>query len=379
MVTSSRPSARTSFIALCSGLASFSVVARAQAQTPGSPPPDGTALVAAPTATYVPPDIKKATDGTNISISAGGQYETGNTQLLAATVNALVDTRRGANGFGASLLGNYGQGATPGNSPVETADNVQGRVRYDRYIIDQASLFLINTGRHDKFQGLEFRYNLDPGVKYLFLSASDNTLWVEAGYDFQYDVREDNARVQLDPTGAPIPDAPLLSKTEINHSIRLFAGFKHAFNPAVTLATGLEYIQSVSDGKHRWLNYDALLAAKVWGGLAVGIGFSARFDDEPLPAKKEWDTSTTVSLIYAFSDATPPKPVVIPCVPVPAPVPPYPPTSPNATPPPTVTTSAPDAPATTGVTSPPSTTSGAPATTGATPPATTGATPAPTP
>jgi hypothetical protein len=366
MTPSSRTFGRASLFAAGSGLAALVTAAQARAQTAptGAPPPDATALVAAPTAAHAAPDLKKPQDGTNVSISAGGQLETGNTQLLAATVNGQFDSRRGANGFGASLLGNYGQGATPGNATVETAENLQGRVRYDRYIIDQASLFLINTGRHDKFQGLEFRYNLDPGVKYLFLSASDNALWVEAGYDFQYDVREDGARVQLDATGAPDPTLPLLSKTEVNHSIRLFVGFKHAFNPEVTLASGLEYIQSVSDGKHRWVNFDALLAAKVWGGLAVGLGFSARYDDEPLPTKKEWDTTTTASLIYAFSDATPPKPPVPTCAPAPAVVPePAPASAPPATtPPPVVTTLPPDAPVTTGTapTTPPAPTPPAP-------------------
>ena len=61
-------------------------------------------------------------------------------------------------------------------------------------------------------------------------------------------------------TGAPIPSAPLLAKTSVNHSIRLYAGFKHDFNEEVTLSTGLEYIQSVSDAPHHWINYDALFA-----------------------------------------------------------------------------------------------------------------------
>ena len=271
----------------------------------------------APKDAVTAPDVKKPLDGTSISLSAGGQYATGNTRLLAATMNGQYDSRWGANGIGASILGNYGQGAPPGAGIVETAENVQGRVRYDRYVIDQASLFLINTVRHDRLQGLEVRYNLDPGFKYLFLTAETNLLWVEAGYDFQYDVREDSARVQLDSTGAPIPMAPLLAKTPVNHSIRLYAGYKHDFNEAVTLSTGVEYIQSVSDAPHHWINYDALFAAKVGGGLALGLGFNARYDSDPLPGKQRTDTATTVSLIYAFSDAVPPKAPDVPCTPAP--------------------------------------------------------------
>jgi hypothetical protein len=228
-------------------------------------------------------------------------------------VNGQYESRWGNNGIGASILGNYGQGAAPGADIVETAENVQGRFRYDRYVLDQASVFLINTVRHDRLQGLEVRYNLDPGFKYLFLTAATNLLWVEAGYDFQYDVREDAARVQFDANGAPLPG--LLPKTQVDHAIRLYAGFKHDFNDEVTLSTGLEYIQSVSDGTHHWINYDALFAAKVGGGLAVGLGFSARYDSDPLPEKKNLDTASTVSLIYSFSDAAPPKTPNVPCTP----------------------------------------------------------------
>jgi hypothetical protein len=321
MANSSRPIASTATtVALTAlvGVAAITVTRPALAQAPasptGAPPPDATALVTAPKDdNLAAPDLKKPLDGTNISLSAGGQYATGNTRLLAATVDGEWTSRWGANGIGASLLGNYGQGAPPGSAIVETAENVQGRLRYDRYIIDQASLFLINTVRHDRFQGLEVRYNLDPGLKYLFLSAATTTLWVEGGYDFQYDVREDSALQPVDAMGAPIMGAPLLSKTATDHAVRLYAGFKHAFNEEVTLSTGVEYIQSFTDGTHHWINYDALFAAKVGGGLAVGVGFNVRYDSDPLPGKKTTDMASTLSLIYAFSDAAPPKAPEVPC------------------------------------------------------------------
>src|SRR5579859_2399206 len=174
------------------GLAGTSPAVAQATNTPtGTPPPDATALVTAPKdENLTAPEVQKPLDGTSVSLSAGTQFATGNTRLLAGTMNGEWTSRWGSNGIGASILGNYGQGAPPGGPVVETAENVQGRFRYDRYVIDQASLFLINTVRHDRFQGLEVRYNLDPGVKYLFLTAARSTLWVEAGYDFQYDVRE---------------------------------------------------------------------------------------------------------------------------------------------------------------------------------------------
>ncbi|MGH7269093.1 MAG: DUF481 domain-containing protein [Polyangiaceae bacterium] len=267
-----------------------------------APPPDAKELVSAPTAVANVPVIATPTDSTSATVSAGGQLSTGNSRLAAATANGKFDMRRGSDGFGASLLGNYGQGALPGQEIVETTANLQGRVRYDRYVIEQMSLFGIATGRYDKFQGLDFRLNLDPGVKYLFVNSGPTALWGELGYDFQYDIRNDSALVQTDAMGMPLPS---LDKTATDHSGRAFVGFTHAFNKEVTFSTGIEYLQSLVDSTRYRLNYDGVFAANIGAGLALGVGISARYDHAPLPGKQDLDTATTLSLIYAFS-APPP-------------------------------------------------------------------------
>ncbi|HTB78061.1 MAG TPA: hypothetical protein VK762_32675, partial [Polyangiaceae bacterium] len=107
MANSSRP--WFSPVALAAGLASagFATGSAAFAQSApapptGAPPPDATALVAAPKDPLSVPDVKKPLDGTSLSLSAGGQYATGNTRLLAATVNGQYESRWGNNGIGAS-------------------------------------------------------------------------------------------------------------------------------------------------------------------------------------------------------------------------------------------------------------------------------------
>ncbi len=333
-------------------LAALTIATTAAAADPpaltGAPPAEGKALVEAPKAPGDPPAIEKKVDATTASLSAGGLLTTGNSRLLAMTANGAFDTRFDGNGVGASLLANYGQGAPAGKTIQVTAENIQGRLRYDRYVIERASVFLIATGRHDRFQGLDFRLNLDPGVKYLFAKAASNTLWGEAGYDFQYDIRRNDARVQQDAMMMPVLDAAgqpvLLDKTATDHSLRLFAGFRHSFNKEVTLSTGLEYLQSVVDGERHRLNFDALFAAKIGGGLALGLGFGARYDHAPLPGKETLDTTTSVSLIYAFSNATEAVAKTCPCPDPAAVVEPPPAPSPAPAPPPAPLQPAVDAP-----------------------------------
>jgi hypothetical protein len=293
--------------------------ARAQAELTGAPPADSKALVDAPKGPGDVPSIAKPSDSTSATVSAGGQLATGNSRQLAATANGIFETRFGQNSFGASVLGNYGESAPPGASLVETARNVQGRIRYDRYLIDPASLFFIVTGRQDKFQGLFFRLNLDPGFKYIFYKRPETTVWGELGYDFQYDDRYNSARYVLDANGNRVVDSATgqwewVDKTKVDHSVRAFVGGKHAFNEQVNLALGVEYLQSVVDSKRSRLNFDALFVAKVAAGVSVGFGFSARYDNDPLPGKQDLDTTTSVSLLYSFTEV--PK---LPTQPPPAP------------------------------------------------------------
>jgi putative salt-induced outer membrane protein YdiY len=155
------------------------------------------------------------------------------------------------------------------------------------------------TGRHDRFQGLAFRLNLDPGFKYLFVNRPATALWAEAGYDFQYDTRTREAREVRDEMGVLIDR---LDKHETDHSVRLFLGFRHDFNDKTSLSNGIEYLQSFIHTKRYRFNYDVLFTAKVWGDLALGVGFNARYDNDPLPEKEKLDTTSTLSLVYAFTN-----------------------------------------------------------------------------
>ena len=304
----------------------ISTPAFAQYTPTGAPPPEAKALVEAPKGFGDVPKIESKTDGTSITLSSGGQGSSGNSRLIAVTANGAFDTRFENTGIGLSALANYGRSAAPRQSIQTTTQNVQGRARYDRYVIDQASFFLITTGRHDRFQGIDFRLNLDPGFKYLFVVKQTNALWAEAGYDFQYDLRRDDAL--LDPMGAQPP----LDKTAVDHSSRAFLGMRHAFNEQVTLSGGAEYLQSLVDIVRNRLNFDAIFAAKVWEGLAVGLGFGLRYDHAPLPGKEQLDATTNVSLIYSYSQTTECPPAATPPGPVPdAPIPGAPFPAPPAT------------------------------------------------
>jgi hypothetical protein len=317
----------------------------------------------------------------NASVSAGGQFATGNSRLVAATGTGKFDMRRGDNAFAAAVIGNYSEAysapsATYVTDPMtgqtvqvpaaapgwkESVENLQGKLRYDRYFSRNFSAFMQLTGTHDAFQAITFRLNLDPGVKYLFYNHPDAKIWGEAGYDFQYDLNYTDGNgieqagaggAQTDPNGIDY----LIQKSDTIHSGRLFAGFQHSFNKEVNLNFGLEYLQgfggsgggapTITAGHQAFsptattypaaalangtivdpvsitltgsrLNMDILLAAKLGAGLSFGVGFNAKYNSAPLAGKENLDTSTTLTLIYAFSgkkeEPKPKEPPPCPC------------------------------------------------------------------
>ena len=327
---------------LALGLTLAPATALAQAPAPmgaEAPPPDAKALVAAPKGAKDAPTIAAPTsDETRASLAAGGLITTGNSKTVALTLNGQLDLRRGDNGFLLGALGNYGESSIKGAPSRATAQNLQGKLRYDRYFLDSLTGFLIATGRHDKFQGLDFRLNLDPGVKYIPYKDGAQALWVELGYDFQVDARSTEGRIPANADGTPIVGAPLLDATRTDHSARAYLGYRRAFNTSVTFSTGVELLQSFVKtdlgSNDTRVNFDANLAAKLDYGFALGVGFTARYDRLPIAGREKLDTTTTLSLIYAWVDAPAKKEEPkAPCPTCPA-CPPAPPPPPAAAPPP---------------------------------------------
>jgi hypothetical protein len=372
-------------LALSPSLVLFLVASEAFAQTTVTPPADIAQAVTAPkVAGEAPPEPPPPlTDTLNAAISAGGQFATGNSKLAAASGLGKMDIRRGNNAFAASLGGNYAEsyvvpsitivpgvnGGKPTEIPAapaawkESTENIQAKLRYDRFVSRPLSFFLQLTGTHDAFQAISLRLNIDPGIKYIFAQDDATRFWGEIGYDLQWDDNYTDVNgieqagaggPQLDPNSIQY----LIQKNDTIHSGRAFAGVQHKFNTDVSLSVGLEYLQGfggsggsapgVPNGYFAYnastvskyaltqqvdpvsipltgsrLNLDLLLAAKLVAGVSFGVAFSAKYNSDPLAGKTNLDTASTLTLIYAFGSTN--KPVekkIEPCAPPPPPPPP---------------------------------------------------------
>ena len=283
--------------------------------TPSAPIPKGSSPIApatkgttdvAGTGTFAAQlkeeERKAAADATDASLSGGGLFTSGNSRSLTLTAGGKLRLRRGDNQFSASFFGNYGRAASKPEQRVEdTVANLQGLLRYDYFFAESLSLFLQATGRHDKFQGLDFRLTVDPGVAAYLIDTKDQRAWVEAGLQLQYDVRNAETLAKASPPVPPphpgVPTPPTVAFA----NARFYAGYENKLYDGVAFTTGVEYIQNLHQAVSRYrLNFDIGLKAKVSDKLAIATTYTMRFENQPLPTVQKADSIAAVTFIYTF-------------------------------------------------------------------------------
>lgn len=235
------------------------------------------------------------TDTTEAKVQAGAVLATGNARSLAVTSLGSFLARRGMNELSLAGAANYGRSSSKAGEPVETTmENYQGKLRYDRFLSERFAVFTALSARRDRFQGLDLRLNLDPGLAYYFVQEPKQQLWAEVGYDLQFDIRRKGV------IAAAAAEGNALEKTDTRHSGRLFAGYKSALNEAVSFNTGVEYLQGLADTEFWRLNWDLGFTAAIATRFSLATTFSLRYDNHPLVGVEKTDTLTAVNLVYTL-------------------------------------------------------------------------------
>jgi len=236
------------------------------------------------------PDSK---DATELEISAGVLASAGNSRSLAATAAGKFRWRQESDQIGAGIAANYAESrVNKGEGLQTTVENFQGKLRYDRFLAGSFAVFGSVSARHDRFQGLELRINLDPGASYYFIDQEKQQLWLEGGYDFQHDIRREDARE------AALADGYFLGKTNDRHSVRAFAGYSSELSESVKVVTGLEYLQGFSPATNYRINWDGAVTSAVGKGFSIATAVSVRYDHNPIPGVENTDIVTSISLVY---------------------------------------------------------------------------------
>lgn len=254
---------------------------------------------------FVVSDARKEDDPTHVddvSIGLGGLFSAGNSRTIALTSYVKSRFRREEHQFSAAGVANFARAGKRGETVDTTVENFQGLLRYDYFLTNDVSFFLQSTARRDRFQGLNLRLNVDPGVAYYFINTKTHRLQVEAGYDLQHDIRRDDSLAQPVPDGSPpgtLPPPPL-EKSKTLHNARLYAGYENKLRKEVSLIASVEYLQNFADTETYRLIADIGLKSNVAEHLALATTYTARYENKPLPNVADLDSIASVSLVYTF-------------------------------------------------------------------------------
>ena len=238
----------------------------------------------------------------DVSIGLGGLFSAGNARTIAFTTLGRVRLRRDEHQFSAAATANFARAGKRGETVDTTVENYQGLLRYDYFLTNEISFFAQSTGRRDRFQGLDLRLNVDPGVAYYFINTKTHRLQVEAGYDLQHDIRRDASRAQPVPDDAPpgTPAPPPLDKSSTLHNARLFLGYENKLRKEVALIASIEYLQNFADFETYRFIADIGLKSNVAERLALATTYTARYENKPLPTVADLDSIASVNLVYSF-------------------------------------------------------------------------------
>ncbi len=246
---------------------------------------------------------KKSKDATELSINAGGLFSTGNAKALSLTAGSKGRIRREHHQGSMAVALNYA--AAPEKKAdgttgafTETVRNVQGLVRYDYFVDDNFSIFGQGSVRHDKFQFLDLRVNLDPGVSYHFVNVKERRVWGEVGGDFQFDWRNpydiDQQNIKNAAVGKEIQD-----QHQNRFNARAFFGYEEKATKEVGFTSGVEYLQGISQTDWFRLNIDLGLKSQISDKFAFQTTFTIRYESKPV-APEKLDVIGAVNLVYSL-------------------------------------------------------------------------------
>ena len=239
-------------------------------------------------------------DKTNWTIGLGATLNTGNTRTFGLSANTHFQLKRSAHQLTLDLTGIYGVAAVRDDTTGDfgswdpNAGNIFGQVRYDFFLTTNDAIVAAVQLRHDRFAGLELRFQGQLGYLRNFVNEENHRFWGEAGYDLTYDdFFFEQERLMMLP-------APAL--TQVVHSARVFVGYDNHLNEAVTFATGVEALFDFQDASNVRLNVISELRSKVGSNFQVSLQHTLRFDGVPPEGKATLDNILIVNLVYSLVD-----------------------------------------------------------------------------
>lgn len=254
---------------------------------------------------------------------AGLVQTTGNSRVTTVTAGAKAMRKQAKNKFSAEAAGAFARASNliardlngdmvltsseVTREDKESARNYAAKLRYDRFLTANNSLFIAALAGADKLAGKDLTAGGQLGYARLLHKNERHELAGEFGYDFSYE-----NYASADPESVSI------------HSARGFVGYKGKLSETTTVDGALEVLanvngqtigpREVSALEDLRANLSGSVSAKLTKSVALSFSFTAKFDNVPAPLalagftldpndppeNSKIDTTTKASLIVTL-------------------------------------------------------------------------------
>jgi len=258
------------------------------------------ALAGDPTFTYGKSDDVKDVKKTEWHASAEGGvvFTTGNSETTTATGGIKLARKTGGNLFAFEAAAAYakagvrtindknGNGLIDDDSEIVTtntltAETLNAKARYDRFLTTDNSLFVAALASRDLPAGKYAVFGGQIGYSRQLYKSKTAESHAEIGYDFS----EEELVATMEGESRP---------TTAIHSARVYVGYKGELTPGATLDTSIEALTNLNhetlptmqDGSAFYdtrVNLHAAIAAKIGKNLAFQTSVDSHFDNRPAP------------------------------------------------------------------------------------------------
>ncbi len=242
------------------------------------------------------PGQKFETPESHLAAELGGSLTTGNTQNYALIASLDGDHRWLRNKLTLDLGAALGRSVLDTNEDghlddteraagwAETSRKLWADARYDRFVGDRDSLYLLAGALIDPFAGYDNRTHAQVGYSRILVETEATNLVAELGID---GAREDFI-VGVDPNEAYILAA------------RAMIGITHNFSENVSFTEKVEAYENVITPIDLRLLNQASLTAKLADRFSLKLSHNLTFDNQPVEGFQKLDQSTTITFVASI-------------------------------------------------------------------------------
>lgn len=185
-----------------------------------------------------------------------------------------------------------------------SAQKITAKARYDRFIGERNSLYLLAAGERDTFAGFDYRVHEQIGYSRVLLDKENTDVVAEIGVDY---AQEEYVELVECFPGQVDDEGNACVAVEENYAVdytfpaaRVMVGFSHNFNDNVSFSDEVEIYENLIDFADFRLNNTAVLSTKLSDKFSLKLSHRLAFDNVPVPDFRKLDQTTMVTFVASI-------------------------------------------------------------------------------